>query len=170
MIKQEWRKIYQLVLRAHGPSGLELQIFASEQIQDQPETARLWHLKLMKFFHPSVPVGLTSLAHRSCSKYKTRNSVIKVWINQKVIDSSQQEFCTGAEFLTKSTASRAARANISAQDTTPEHTASNWDLASSITSNPLIPKFCGAVLSEDAPEIKTDASHPYKTGRNKCQA
>jgi len=25
---------------------------------------------------------------------------------------------------------------------------------------PLRPKFCGALLSEDAPEIKTDASHP----------
>lgn len=62
--------------------------------------------------------------------------------------------------LTRSTASRAARASISAHETTPGHTASSWDLASSITSNPLSPKFCGAVRSEDAPEIKTDASHP----------
>jgi hypothetical protein len=33
-----------------------------------------------------------------------------------------------------------------------------------MTSNPLRPKFCGALLSDDAPEIKTEASQPYKVG------
>jgi hypothetical protein len=69
--------------------------------------------------------------------------------------------------LTRSTESRAARANISAQDTTPGHVTSNWDLASSITSKPLRPKFCGALLSDDDPEIKTEASHPYKACKQK---
>ncbi|KVH93474.1 hypothetical protein Ccrd_004476, partial [Cynara cardunculus var. scolymus] len=58
------------------------------------------------------------------------------------------------------TASRAARARISAQETTPGHTVSICVFAASITSNPTKERLGGAVLSVDGPETSTDASQP----------
>ena len=63
--------------------------------------------------------------------------------------------------LTRSTASRAASARISAQETTPGHAASSWDLASSITWKPLSPRLGNAFLSDEGESIRTDASQPW---------
>ena len=63
--------------------------------------------------------------------------------------------------ITKSTASRAAKAKISAQETIPGHMDSSCFFASSITSKPFNPTFAGDVLSADGPEINTEASQPY---------
>uniref|UniRef100_A0A2P2MY56 Uncharacterized protein n=1 Tax=Rhizophora mucronata TaxID=61149 RepID=A0A2P2MY56_RHIMU len=49
---------------------------------------------------------------------------------------------------------------MSAHETTPGHVASNCDFASSITSNPLNPRFWGALLSAEEPVIKIDPSQP----------
>ena len=57
---------------------------------------------------------------------------------------------------TKTTASRAARARISAQETIPGHAASSLVLASSITSNPLKPRLGPAVFSVLGPLIRTE--------------
>lgn len=67
------------------------------------------------------------------------------------------------ERVTKITASRAANANISAQETAPGHEASSSVFASSITSNPLRPKFANAFLSAEAPVIRMEPSQPYGT-------
>nr|GLL28321.1 Os03g0369250 [Ipomoea trifida] len=71
--------------------------------------------------------------------------------------------------LTKKTASLAAMATISAQETTPGHCLSSSSLASSITSYPLKLKLAGesfsAVLSL-VESINTDASHPCTTIEN----
>ncbi|KVH93472.1 hypothetical protein Ccrd_004474 [Cynara cardunculus var. scolymus] len=58
------------------------------------------------------------------------------------------------------TASRAARARISAQETTPGQAVSICNFAASITSNPTKERLGGAVLSVDGPESSTDASQP----------
>lgn len=64
---------------------------------------------------------------------------------------------------TRSTASRAANASMSAQETTPGQEASNCVLASSITSNPLNPPFVNAFLSAEPPVIRTEPSQPCST-------
>ncbi|KAF1892685.1 hypothetical protein Lal_00031957 [Lupinus albus] len=61
---------------------------------------------------------------------------------------------------TKSTASRAANASMSAHETTPGHLVSICDLAFSITSKPLNPMFGNAFLSAEDPAIRTEPSHP----------
>ena len=61
---------------------------------------------------------------------------------------------------TKTTASRAAQAKTSAQDTTPGQEASSWDFASSITSKPLKPVFAKAFFSAEDLDINMDPSHP----------
>ena len=68
---------------------------------------------------------------------------------------------------TKATASRAAKATMSAQETTPGHALSNSALAFSISSNPLRP-WCGdARFSEVGPlSIKIEPSHPYSCHQN----
>ena len=122
-----------------------------------------------KRYWPTWPTGLTIGTKCAMSKsvvtldfrWETRISVIRLFVKEWRVHSNNSAKSMHSYRLTRSTESRAARANMSAQDTTPRHVASNWDLASSITSNPLRPKFCGAVLSDDAPEIKTEASHPY---------
>jgi len=65
-------------------------------------------------------------------------------------------------WITKSTASRAAKASMSAHETTPGHKASICDLASSITSKPLNPRFGKAFLSAEDPAINTEPSQPCK--------
>lgn len=68
---------------------------------------------------------------------------------------------------TKATASRAAKATMSAQETTPGHTLSNSALAFSISSNPLTPWCDAARFSEAGPlSIKIEPSHPYSCHRN----
>ena len=73
-------------------------------------------------------------------------------------------FINNAKFLTATTESLAATAKMSAQDTTPGHKFSNWDLMVSITSKPLIDFLLGrASLSPSLTSNSTDASHPcYK--------
>ena len=61
---------------------------------------------------------------------------------------------------TKTTASRAASASISAHETTPGHKGSSCDFTSSITSNPLKPRFGGALISVEDPVINTEPSQP----------
>lgn len=63
--------------------------------------------------------------------------------------------------LTRTTASRAAKAKISAHETTPGHTDSIWLLITSMTSNPRRLRFASAVLSVLGPEISTEASQPW---------
>jgi hypothetical protein len=62
---------------------------------------------------------------------------------------------------TKAIASRAAKAAMSAQETTPPHTVSNSALAFSITSNPPTPWCPNACLSAFGPfSIKIEPSQP----------
>lgn len=69
--------------------------------------------------------------------------------------------------FTKATASRAAKATMSAQETTPGHTLSNSALAFSISSNPLTPWCDAARFSEVIPlSIKIEPSHPYSCHQN----
>ena len=64
--------------------------------------------------------------------------------------------------LTKTTASRAAIATISAQDTIPLHEFSTALLIVSTTSNPLTEFRLGkANFSLSLPSSSIDASHPY---------
>ncbi|KVH93473.1 hypothetical protein Ccrd_004477 [Cynara cardunculus var. scolymus] len=65
-----------------------------------------------------------------------------------------------ANYVRRTTESRAARARISAQDTTPGHVASSRDFAASITSKPLKRELGPALFSVDAPLIRIDASQP----------
>lgn len=63
---------------------------------------------------------------------------------------------------TKSTASLAAIASISAHETTPLHALSTAVLMVSTTSKPLAEfKFAPANFSPSVPSRRTDASHPY---------
>ena len=67
-------------------------------------------------------------------------------------------------FLTATAESLAATAKISAQDTTPGHKFSNWDLIVSITSYPLSEGFGPTFFSPGSVAVlskSTDASHPY---------
>lgn len=67
------------------------------------------------------------------------------------------------ERVTKSTASRVAKASISAQETTPGHKFSSWALASSTTSNPLSPMFGPAFISAFSFMINTEPSQPCQS-------
>ncbi|KAF5786659.1 hypothetical protein HanXRQr2_Chr10g0443611 [Helianthus annuus] len=58
------------------------------------------------------------------------------------------------------TESRAARATISAHETTPGQAVSSWDFAASITSKPLKREFGPADFSVVGPSISIDASQP----------
>lgn len=63
--------------------------------------------------------------------------------------------------FTEDTASLAAKATMSAQETTPGQTLSSFDLASSIISKPPTPKFPPAPPSPSAPLlIRIDPSQP----------
>lgn len=66
--------------------------------------------------------------------------------------------------VTATTASLAARATMSAQDTTPGQRRSSSDLALSITSKPPTPALPGANLSSSFPAclIRIDPSQPYR--------
>lgn len=72
----------------------------------------------------------------------------------------------GGERLTVTTESRAAMATISAQETTPGHTASTFVLIWSITSKPLTELLLGpAVFSPVKEEVSSrsiDPSQPYQ--------
>lgn len=72
----------------------------------------------------------------------------------------------------KETASRAAKARMSEQETTPGHTLSIWDLISSITSKPNSERLGLASFSAAAfvPTVSNsiDASHPCHACLNKC--
>ena len=66
--------------------------------------------------------------------------------------------------LTKRTESRAARASISAQETTPLHSSSTALLIVSITSKPLAEfKFPAPSFSLSSPSNRTDPSQPYRS-------
>lgn len=65
------------------------------------------------------------------------------------------------EGLTASTASLAAKATISAQETVPGHKNSSTLLAESITENPPTDLFAGSLCSVPFPCRSTDASQPY---------
>lgn len=66
-------------------------------------------------------------------------------------------------FITKDIASRAAKATMSAHETTPGHAASTSALTDSIISNPLTPSCPNANFSEIAPlSTRMDPSHPWK--------
>lgn len=68
--------------------------------------------------------------------------------------------------LTISKESRAARATMSAHETTPGQLASNWDFASVMTPYPLTDWLGIAVCSVPDPVRSNDASHPWKFNRN----
>ena len=66
-------------------------------------------------------------------------------------------------FVTKDIASRAAKATMSAHETTPGHAASTSALTASIISNPLTPSCPNANFSEIAPlSTRIEPSHPWK--------
>lgn len=65
--------------------------------------------------------------------------------------------------LTISTASLAAKATISAQETVPGQKISRTLLAESITENPPRDVFAGSSRSVPFPCSRTDASQPYKS-------
>lgn len=67
-------------------------------------------------------------------------------------------------YYTMTTASLAAIARISAQETVPGQNSSSSLLAVSITSNPPRDLFAGSARSEADPSTSTDASHPYSAG------
>ena len=74
-------------------------------------------------------------------------------------------------FLTATTESRAAVANISAQETRPVQELSNWLLMVSITLNPLNELLLGAAVFSPVKfavsSSSTEASHPYICLENK---
>lgn len=63
--------------------------------------------------------------------------------------------------LTASTASLAAKATISAQETVPGQKISSTLFAVSITENPPTDLFAGSLCSVPFPCKRTDASQPY---------
>ena len=69
---------------------------------------------------------------------------------------------------TKKIASRAARARISAQETTPGHATSSLVLASSITSNRLKSRLGPAIFSVLGLLIRTEVSQPCTKQSGKC--
>lgn len=66
----------------------------------------------------------------------------------------------------KETASRAAKATISAQETTPGQIFSTAALASSMTANPSTPAFPGAAVSSPSFFNRMEPSQPCKSGKN----
>ena len=70
-----------------------------------------------------------------------------------------------SDILTISILSRAAKARMSAQETTPLHTASSLAFAASITSKPLRLGLLGgesfSAVFEGVESMSTDPSHPY---------
>lgn len=64
-------------------------------------------------------------------------------------------------YLTSATASLAAKAIMSAQETVPGQRNSSTLFADSITENPPIDLFAGSLCSVLFPNSIKDASHPY---------
>lgn len=120
--------------------------------------------------------SLTSGMSLASDKFETRPSLRPVgtsyagpfaciwWIDQNgEVYKERSEGFHVFFFVTKDIASRAAKATMSAHETTPGHAASTSALTASIISNPLTPSCPNANFSEIAPlSTRIEPSHPWK--------
>ena len=163
-INLEWERkdLYRRGLRDRDRPGLYRKTFSSGQLRCLEVKVNLRPGMIKRPCHLFYLLGLTNLDHHS------ENIATSTTLKNTMRTNSWNSFFQVLEmdgegiWVTKSTASRAAKASMSAHETTPGHKASICDLASSITSNPLNPRFGKAFLSEEDPAINTEPSQPCK--------